>query len=611
MNDTHQPSGGQDTAARFDGARMAVLANRMESIVRKMQNTLQRSARSGVISVARDFSCCILTPDCRLLATGESIPIHVMAGPDVMCRTMMDYHPDFRRGDAYLNNSPYHGNTHAADHGIIVPVIDDDGVHRFTILAKAHQADCGNSIPTTYMDTAEDVYHEGALIFPAVLVQRDNKDIDDIIRVCRMRIRVPEQWWGDYLATLGAARIGEQELLALGAEIGWDDLARFVESWFDYSEQRMVQTVQRLPKGTVRAANTYDPIDVAPDGIPIEVSVDVDPDAARIVVDLRDNPDCLPCGLNLSEACSRTAAMIGLFNSIDHTVPKNAGSFRRLDVLLREGCVVGIPRHPHSCSVATTNLSDHVICAVQRAMSELSDGVGMAEVGYGFTPSGAVVSGNDPRFDGRPFVNEIQLGDTVGAAGPDADGWLTYCHAGNAGMMFYDSIEVDELHHPMRVQVRRVLADSEGPGRWRAAPAQYTEYGPVGTAMRVIYASDGMVHASLGAAGGGPGTTAGQWRRTVDGELEPLPASGDITLRDGETIVCQSSSGGGYGPPWRREAERVAVDVAEGFVSQARARDVYGVEMNEAGHVLETQTAARRRLMESTTLANNEEEDSP
>ena len=61
---------------------------------------------------------------------------------------------DLRRGDAYLHNSPYHGNSHAADHTILIPVIDDDGVHRFTVLTKAHQADCGNALPTTYMGAA-------------------------------------------------------------------------------------------------------------------------------------------------------------------------------------------------------------------------------------------------------------------------------------------------------------------------------------------------------------------------------------------------------------------------------------------------------------------------
>ena len=122
-----------------------------------------------------------------------------------MARTMTDHHPILRRGDAFLHNSPYHGCTHPADHSILIPVINDQGRHRFTVLAKAHQADCGNSLPTTYMGAALDVYNEGALIFPAVKIQENYQHVMDIIRMCRMRIRVPDQWWGDYLAMVGAA----------------------------------------------------------------------------------------------------------------------------------------------------------------------------------------------------------------------------------------------------------------------------------------------------------------------------------------------------------------------------------------------------------------------
>src|SRR5436190_14178894 len=101
---------------------MAVLANRLEGIVVSMMNTLVRTGRSGVLNTARDFSCCILSADDELLAMAESLPIHVMSGPDLMAKVMKDFHPDFRRGDAFLNNSPYHGNSHAADYSILVPV---------------------------------------------------------------------------------------------------------------------------------------------------------------------------------------------------------------------------------------------------------------------------------------------------------------------------------------------------------------------------------------------------------------------------------------------------------------------------------------------------------
>ena len=258
----------------IDSVRLAVLSKRIESIAGKMQNTLLRTARSGVINNGRDSSCCILTADARLLAVGESLPIHVMVGSDMMAQSMMDFHPRLRRGDAFLHNSPYHGCSHAADLSVLVPVIDDGGVHRFTVLAKAHQADIGNSIPTTYHATARDVYEEGALIFAATKVQEKFEDIDDIIRMCMMRIRVPEQWRGDYLAGLGAARIGESNLLALGAEIGWDTLEAFVSAWFDYSEQRMIAGLGRLPSGRVTARSVHDPFPgTPPDGVPMDGTI--------------------------------------------------------------------------------------------------------------------------------------------------------------------------------------------------------------------------------------------------------------------------------------------------------------------------------------------------
>ncbi len=105
-----------------DGVRLAVLSSRLETIARKMANTLFRTARSGLINSARDLSCCILTADHELLAEAESLPSHVLVGPDIMARTMQAFHPELRRGDAFLHNSPYHGNSHAADHTILVPV---------------------------------------------------------------------------------------------------------------------------------------------------------------------------------------------------------------------------------------------------------------------------------------------------------------------------------------------------------------------------------------------------------------------------------------------------------------------------------------------------------
>lgn len=566
----------------LDGAGLAVLNSRLEGVARKMANTLLRAGRSGVLNRARDFSACILSAGHELVAAADSLPIHVLSGPDLMAEYMVQVHPELRAGDAFLHNSPYHGCSHPADHTILVPVMDEGGRHRFTVVVKAHQADIGNSIPTTYHGTARDVYEEGALIFPAVQVERDYRTISDIVRMCEMRIRVPDQWRGDFLAMLGAARIGEREIVALAKEIGWDTLDTFVKRWLDYSEDRMRAAIASLPAGSRSASSSHDAMPGTPaEGIVITSQVTVDPADARIVVDLRDNPDSLPCGLNLSEACARTSALIGVFNSVDHRVPKNAGAFRRVDVLLRENCVAGIPRHPTSCSAATTNVADRVCAATQRALAELGEGMGMAEVGAGLSPASGVVSGVDPR-SGRSFINQLFLGATGGAATPRADAWLTYLHAGNGGLCFIDSVELDELCQPILVQTRRLVPDTEGPGRWRGAPSLEVEFGPIGCDVDVAFVSDGAVNAAKGARGGGSAGPSLQYIKCADGSVRDTGQVAVARIADGETIVSVTCGGGGYGLPRDRDRELVRRDVAEGLISRDRARDIYELDREDA-----------------------------
>jgi N-methylhydantoinase B len=323
--------------------------------------------------------------------------------------------------------------------------------------------------------------------------------------------------------------------------------------------------------------------------------VAIDAAAAMIDVDLRDNPDCYPCGVNLSQACALSAAMVGIFNSIDHTVPPNAGSYRRVTVQLREGCVVGIPRHPTSTSVATTNVGDRVTCAVQRALAEIDPGIGMADGGPVIPPSGGVISGLDPRAGGAPFCNEVILGGGAGPGTPISDGWLTIMTMGNAGMPGLDSIEVDEIHHPILISERRAITDGEGAGRFRGAPGVRVVYEPVGCGMEVGYVSDGTINASQGVNGGLSALPAMQWTERPDGSIRELGVCEQIWVEAGERIVSMSAGGGGFGAPFEREPAKVARDVRENWITAGRAAAVYGVVLGADGQVDPVLTQARRR----------------
>lgn len=596
MNEMNKPP----VAPKIDPILMAVLANRMNAIVREMANTLLKTARSAVLAVVRDFSCSIVTADNRLLCPGEGLPVHIF-GSDLQTKSMCDLHRDLAPGDAFLHNDPYLGNTHAADHMVMVPVFVD-GEHLFTTCAKAHMADCGNSIPSTYHAYARDVYEEGALIFPCVRVQRDYKDVEDIIRMCKRRIRVPEQWYGDYLAQIGSARIGERRLVELTRRYGIETIRAFIEEWFAYSERRMVDAISKMPKGKLSNTTTYDPLPpILPDGLPLRVDVTVDPEAGYIDVDLTQNADSMDFGLNESLACATSNAMCGVFNCIDWDIPHNAGSFSRIRVHLREGCIAGIPKFPHSCSMATTNIGDRIVNVTQAAFAAIGDGYGLAEGAIGMGAGAAVISGIDWRRGG-PFINQEWLVTNGGPATPDTDGWLNYGLPVTVGLMYRGSVEVDESKYPILVKSLRVVPGGGGAGRMRGAPGSELVYGPRRDPMTVVVSCDGQVYPPQGVRGGHAGPPAATYKIGRDGREEKLPGVVTCRLEPGEWIRGVDAGGGGYGNPLERDPARVLRDVRERWETAERAHEIYGVVLSGSADddtlaVDEAATQARRRAM--------------
>ncbi len=598
---------GAASSDQLDPTLMAVLAHRFEAIVREMTNTLFRTGRSSILNMARDFSCSIITADDQLFAAAEGLQVHVL-GAGLQTASMRALHPHLREGDAYLHNDPMLGNTHTADHTILVPVFVD-GEHIFTASAKAHQADCGNAEPSTYVTYVQDVYAEGGLVFPCVKVQEDRRDIEDVIRMCRRRIRVPEVWYGDYLAAVGAARIGERRLGEVIARYGTDTIRAFVEAWLDYSERCMDQAIRRLPARRLRAGSRHDPIPGLPDGVEVNVTIDVDPEAGRVSFDLRDNPDCIPFGLNVSESCARGGCVIALLNCLEEDIPRNAGSFRRVEVLLREGSIMGGLVEPYSASVSTTNVLNRMINAAQSAFCQLGDGAGLAEGAGAMGVGYAVFSGTYPD-SGEPYVSEMVIGNNGGPASPHCDGWITYAMPDCSKTIYIDSVEMLERTYPLHFRSFRLLADSGGAGRLRGGPASEVVYGPIATALRAFYLADFARNPALGVRGGLPGTAASASVIDADGverEVEPV---GDSLLEPGQWIRGVEAGGGGYGEPLERDPEAVLRDVLERWVGAKAAHDVYGVVLRENGPGGElavdlAATRERREVLSGAHRAHN------
>jgi N-methylhydantoinase B len=562
---------------RLDSVILTVIANRLDGIVREMTNTLLRAARSAVISSARDFSCCIITGDNQLLASAEGLPVHIF-GAHLQGENMCKYHAgDIREGDAYLDNDPYGGNTHPADHTILVPVFVD-GEHLFTTVAKCHMADIGNSIPSSYFAKALDVYEEGALVFPAVRLQRNFKNEPDIIRMCRARIRVPEQWYGDTLAALGSARIAERRLKQLCEKYGKKTIKVFIKDWFDYSELRMITSIRKLPKARIENVGRSDPLEgILPDGLTIKVGIDIDPKKAMIAVDLRDNPPCVDCGLNTSRAaatqfggrCHLQQSRQG-YPAQCRLVPAPLVPVCREQRCGRAGVPAQLLDRDHQC--LRTPRQHHPVRVRQVGRRSWLGG-----------------RGNRPRRrHGRalgqgPPAAECALRQPYDAldqrrSGKSSRGWL-----GELCDSRHRRSDVSRQRRNRRAQASvpsRVVVPCSGFGRGRALPRRPGAGGDVYGARESSPGGDPVrrpVCAAGGVNGGHNGTPGSTHLINHNGDVRKLPNVVNIHVQKGQCIRGRDSSGGGYGNPLTRDPGRVLIDVLEGWESREKARDVYGV----------------------------------
>ena len=76
-------------------------------------------------------------------------------------------------------------------------------------------------------------------------------------------------------------------------------------------------------------------------------------------------------------------------------------------------------------------------------------------------------------------------------------------------------------------------------------------------------------------------------------------------LAAGDAFIIRTGGGGGFGPPVERDAERVAHDVRQGYVSHDNARALYGVVLGATGGVDPVATRRERKTRASKARARS------
>jgi len=583
---------------------MSILSGRFAAVTKEMANTLLRAGRSTVLNTAKDFSCAITDKTSRIISLAEGLPIH-LAAINLSSQAVTElFEEDIHPGDVFMNNSPYYGNTHHADFTLCAPVFYKEKL-QFFVINRAHHADTGAPLPTTFLPYGKTIFEEG-LHFPCLRVQKNHEDIKDVIRMIKYRNRIPDMWYGDYIAQIGSLRIAETRMIEMCEKYGIDILIRFVDQWQEYGQERMIAELKKLPKGEWEGEVRHDPVpDLAPEGIPLRAKISTDPDEGFITVDIQDNIDNIPCGFNLSEASTIGGVLVGVLYNLDPTLPHNDGAFSRIKIKMREGAVIGKPKFPVGTSICTTNLAGRLVSLIQSTMAKMGPPHGIAEGCTSMTAASSVVSGTDWRHGDAPYINLL----IIPAPGPGMyghDGWPTAGDAASNGGMFTDSIEVDEQRYPIMFHKNELSVDSLGAGQWDGAPAADVIFGPRKDPGTYTWIVDEKFNVAKGVLGGLEGRPGDVYKINAEsGAREDLPPMATMTLTSDERLVSEAPGGAGYGNPLDRDPELVKLRVLEGWISLQKSKDVYGVILKTIDGQLEVDYEETRRLREQLKREGN------
>ena len=156
-------------------------------------------------------------------------------------------------------------------------------------------------------------------------------------------------------------------------------------------------------------------------------------------------------------------------------------------------------------------------------------------------------------------------------ARPDRDGLSTTPFPTNSTCA---SIEVMENLAPLIVWKKELLADSGGPGTWRGGLGQEIALEVVSTEpLAVSLISDRRDHPALGLFGGRPGGPV----RFVLNDGQFIHPKARSALKPGDRLTIRYAGGGGYGPPEKRDRDRVVWDLRNGYITDRAARTLYNL----------------------------------
>jgi N-methylhydantoinase B len=241
-------------------------------------------------------------------------------------------------------------------------------------------------------------------------------------------------------------------------------------------------------------------------------------------------------------------------------IPNNAGSIAPISVFAPPGSILNAP--PPFATGGRHAMGHFVTPLIYGALAEaLPDRV---QAGSGMMN---LINFQGMRRDGRAFSTLYFAAGGYGAL-RDLDGWCTLPHPSNMATV---PVEVWETLTHTTIESKRLLPDSGGPGQWRGGLGQEVVLrNDTGHPITTLGMGNRTMFPARGLFGGGDGALR---EHAIDGIRVHAKAAN--VLAPGQRMRIIEAGGGGFGDAKARAPAAVAEDVAQGYISERAAREIY------------------------------------
>jgi N-methylhydantoinase B len=571
----------------LDPVTLEVIRNALPAISDEMSVDLQRTSYNMMIYEVRDYCTALLDVAGSLISQNIGGVSHFVADLGVVVQDAVARYgrEGFAPGDVLLHNHQATAGQHLNNVVVYSPVFYRGELVAFAMV-RAHWVDVGGlSTGFGAGNRAYDPWSEG-LQFNQLKIYEGGIVDKKMLAFIRDNIRFPDNAMGDMRSQLAACRLGERRFVELLDRYGKDVVEASIRQFYAETEQKCRAAVAAIPDG-VYEAESY--IDWRGKGYDIKVKVTVS--GSDMTIDLSGCSPEREGGANSRTYAGAYIAYKALTTPLE---PLNEGAFSALKVIIPEGnmMMARFPAYMSGWSMPLPTVVDTILLALAKAVP---DGIPAAHSGS----LGAALSysGRD-RVRNRDFVlMSIESGGWGGRR--DADGEdvsMSVCQ----GDVRNAPIENLELKGPVVVEERALRPDSGGAGQFR---------GGLGVRTRIRSLADGRINVQGGDGGrltcppwGLVGGGSGEVAKTLvkaPGEADfHLPTTQPLTWPAGTEVLYMTAGGGGWGDPLDRDPARVLRDVREEYISEAKAKEQYGVVFTtDRAAVDAAATTALRREM--------------